>query len=406
MEGITSRPRRKVRRKQVSDRVEVHLAPDSTLFMPTAIYGWGSNLYGQLGLLLTETETCRAQRIHSGGPHDTLAAVTASQVVWQTAPNRFTSQGLGLSSSDEHTNKEPLQATETVQLQAKRLLGCDRIDGYLGIDGRIHPADAPGSVRHGPEWLDAATNVIGQVLAISTSGEPWLFPSLTCSRTADGVQLQAKDEQIPPVHAVAGGGAHFVMVTEDPKCPIYACGDGRYGQLGAPALQRLPETRDAVKVGYFSARQGFTTRIAAVECGSRHSVALTVDGDAYFWGWLIVNGVEMPLSPTPIMLGEEQLDRQVIQVACGAAHTLLLLDDGSLWGFGSSTWPRKKAVLTPTDEHGELGFAQDRPRVGSLRQEEGECILPECLTELATSMSGRATRVGAAHWTSYAQVEE
>ena len=220
------------------------------------------------------------------------------------------------------------------------------------------------------------------------------------------MQLQAKDEQIPPVHAVAGGGAHFVMVTEDPKCPIYACGDGRYGQLGAPALQRLPDTRDALKVGYFSARQGFTTRIAAVECGSRHSVALTVDGDAYFWGWLIVNGVEMPLSPTPIMLGEEQLDRQVIQVACGAAHTLLLLDDGSLWGFGSSTWPRKKAVLTPTDEHGELGFAQDRPRVGSLRQEEGECILPECLTELATSMSGRATRVGAAHWTSYAQVEE
>ena len=89
----------------MSDRVEVHLAPDSTLFMPTAIYGWGSNLYGQLGLLLTETETCRAQRIHSGGPHDTLAAVTASQVVWHTASNKFTAQGLGLSSSDEHTNK-------------------------------------------------------------------------------------------------------------------------------------------------------------------------------------------------------------------------------------------------------------------------------------------------------------
>lgn len=335
MEGISSRPR-KVGRKFVSDRVEVHIAPDSTHLMPTAIYGWGSNLYGQLGLSLTETETSRPKRIHSCDTHDTLVTVTASQVVWQAAPDKFTVHGLGLSSTDERTDKETLQRTESVQLQAKRLLGYDRVGGYLGTDGRIHPADTPGSVQHGSEWSDAATNVIGQVLAISTSGEPLLFPSLACASAADGVQLETKEEQMPPVHSVAGGGAHFVVVTKDPECPIYAYGDGRYGQLGTPALQRPPDSRDIVKVEYFSARQGFTARIAAVECGNRHSVALTVDGDAYFWGWLDVNEVEMPLTPTPIMLGEEQLDRQVVQVACGAAHTLLLLDDGSLWGFGLS----------------------------------------------------------------------
>ena len=78
--------------------------------------------------------------------------------------------------------------------------------------------------------------------------------------------------------------------------------------------------------------------IVAVACGNAHTVALASDGRVFGFGFnsygQLGNG-SVELAPEPIEMKTPPRHRgKVVAVACGHDHTVLLLQDGSVWTCG------------------------------------------------------------------------
>lgn len=69
---------------------------------------------------------------------------------------------------------------------------------------------------------------------------------------------------------------------------------------------------------------------APAEPCSGHTVVLTCDGEVYVWG---LGDLAVPRDSRH---GPERVDlggRRAVQIVCGAAHTLLLTDQGEVLGW-------------------------------------------------------------------------
>ena len=79
-----------------------------------------------------------------------------------------------------------------------------------------------------------------------------------------------------------------------------------------------------------------------VSCGGAHTAALTDDGQLYAWGrgneGQLGLGDYRPRTVPAIVkaLGDPASGTSVLQVACGAAHTLALCDNGDVYSWGSN----------------------------------------------------------------------
>jgi hypothetical protein len=127
--------------------------------------------------------------------------------------------------------------------------------------------------------------------------------------------------------AVACGAYHTLALTADGS--IYAWGSNEHGSLGLGDTQHryIPEKINHPK-----------TFIAIAACW--HSLALTTDGELYVWGRN--NKAQLGLGktyrlstfhPTPILV---TFPKKVVQIACGYNHSLALLEDNSLYSWGSN----------------------------------------------------------------------
>ncbi|XP_065840918.1 uncharacterized protein [Oscarella lobularis] len=129
------------------------------------------------------------------------------------------------------------------------------------------------------------------------------------------------------VLAVSCGAEHTVALCTD---GVYAWGSGQYGQLGLadtrtrtrPVL--IPELSDKYCI--------------AVACGQYHSMALTGDCRTWSWGWNVhgqlgLGHIEDVLIPTRV----KSLDSyDVLKIAVGYSHTVVLTSTGRLLTFGSN----------------------------------------------------------------------
>ncbi|XP_018573093.1 ultraviolet-B receptor UVR8 [Anoplophora glabripennis] len=133
---------------------------------------------------------------------------------------------------------------------------------------------------------------------------------------------------------------------------VYTFGRGSRGQLGHG---QLDDTSEPVQV---EALGGI--KITQIATGGWHSCALSKDGDLYTWGWNgngqlgLGNGEESNVS---VMASQHVVDlpdsqRNVVQVACGNRHTIVLLDNNHLFGCG---WNKYKQ-LTGIDKENFHSF--------------------------------------------------
>eukprot|EP00466_Bigelowiella_natans_P003691 jgi/Bigna1/45370/e_gw1.120.42.1 len=120
---------------------------------------------------------------------------------------------------------------------------------------------------------------------------------------------------------------------------LYAWGVSQQGSLGIDTFTVQPIAFTLPKVTGISARQ----RAIQVAVGSQHSIVLTSDGNVFTWGSgkngrLGHGSVTNKSEPTRIEMFVGGTGHQVVQVAAGEAHSMVLDEKGQVytWGAGSS----------------------------------------------------------------------
>ncbi|KAI8105517.1 hypothetical protein M9434_000102 [Picochlorum sp. BPE23] len=174
-------------------------------------------------------------------------------------------------------------------------------------------------------------------------------------KAAKATERQTKKARVLPVkrHIVT----HVSHLKE--KGTIFVFGDGDCGQLGlgedvTEKLRPFPLDLEG-------------TGVVQVVCGGMHTVALTADGVVYSWG---VNDEGALGRPTNDKIwdespeGKEYSERgdpyvpgkvllpasvRVVQLSAGDSHTCALMDDGSVWSWG-----------TFRDASGVMGFSVEK----------------------------------------------
>uniref|UniRef100_A0A8C2IJF5 Alsin Rho guanine nucleotide exchange factor ALS2 b n=1 Tax=Cyprinus carpio TaxID=7962 RepID=A0A8C2IJF5_CYPCA len=122
---------------------------------------------------------------------------------------------------------------------------------------------------------------------------------------------------------VAAGSAHSGVVTEDGG--VHMWGENAHGQCGLSGLSVIP---NPTPVGVLDsvATPPQTVKILELACGDQHTLALSAKHEVWAWG----SGCQLGLNTSTFPVWKPQkvehlAGRHVLQVACGAAHSLVLV---------------------------------------------------------------------------------
>jgi len=125
---------------------------------------------------------------------------------------------------------------------------------------------------------------------------------------------------------VSCGASHTACILEDGS--IWTFGDGGYGRLGHgnnTEIQLVPKKVESISL-----------RVLQVSCGTSHTACILEDGTLWTFGYGRYgqlghgNNTENQLVPKKV----ESISLRVLQISCGASHTVCILEDGTLWTFG------------------------------------------------------------------------
>ena len=130
--------------------------------------------------------------------------------------------------------------------------------------------------------------------------------------------------------------------------------DMSHCQLGVIKVDLPPDVEHASAVPRLvSALQG--TKIIQVECGAYHTLALTADKEVYSWGMgsagrLGHGSEDDEMLPRRI---ESLRNCNIVSIAAGYDHSAAVSAEGRLWMWGSGEWHQlgtgdKSKVLKPT----------------------------------------------------------
>ncbi|XP_061632291.1 alsin isoform X1 [Phyllopteryx taeniolatus] len=125
------------------------------------------------------------------------------------------------------------------------------------------------------------------------------------------------------VVAVAAGSLHSGAVTEDGG--VHMWGDNSAGQCGLSGLSTVPNPTPIV-LAESDCSSLLTVPVVELACGEQHTLALSVQQEVWAWG----SGCQLGFSATIFPVWKPQkvellAGRFVLQVACGASHSLALV---------------------------------------------------------------------------------
>eukprot|EP01094_Clydonella_sp_ATCC50884_P024091 TRINITY_DN5953_c0_g2_i1.p1 TRINITY_DN5953_c0_g2~~TRINITY_DN5953_c0_g2_i1.p1 ORF type:complete len:1082 (-),score=343.30 TRINITY_DN5953_c0_g2_i1:672-3917(-) len=127
--------------------------------------------------------------------------------------------------------------------------------------------------------------------------------------SSDNVRVLREFQLYNVVSLVAGGGSHFLALTDEGD--VFAVGAGPAGQLGLG--EDVKHTRTPQKVGEFG-----TEQIVSICTSYAQSAALTGTGRIFLWG----SGHGTAWTPQPVAGIRQEV--RISQVAMGSAHVLAL----------------------------------------------------------------------------------
>uniref|UniRef100_A0A671UH74 RCC1 and BTB domain containing protein 2 n=1 Tax=Sparus aurata TaxID=8175 RepID=A0A671UH74_SPAAU len=125
-----------------------------------------------------------------------------------------------------------------------------------------------------------------------------------------------------------GTGPHFACCCLDGE--VFAWGHNGYSQLGNGTTNH-GLTPALVSTNLLS------KRVTEVACGSHHTIALTTDGEVYAWGYNNsgqVGSGSTANQPTPRRVSSCLQNKVVVNIACGQLCSMAVLDNGEIYGWG------------------------------------------------------------------------
>jgi alpha-tubulin suppressor-like RCC1 family protein len=143
-----------------------------------------------------------------------------------------------------------------------------------------------------------------------------------------------------PVSGGATGAEHTLVFGN--RTTVMSWGYNLYGQLGSAAIPAASATASYSWTPVTVA--GFGQTVTSVAAGAYHSLAVA-GGKVYGWGYngygQVGDGTVLNrATPVPVVDNINRtagLNPAAIQVAAGANHSLALLSDGTVWGWGRNT---------------------------------------------------------------------
>ncbi|KAL0972652.1 hypothetical protein UPYG_G00192440 [Umbra pygmaea] len=125
-----------------------------------------------------------------------------------------------------------------------------------------------------------------------------------------------------------GTGPHVVIATADGE--VFAWGHNGYSQLGNGT------TNHGLTPALVSTNL-LNKTVTEVACGSHHTIALTTDGEVFAWGYNNsgqVGSGSTANQPTPRRVSSCLQTKVVVNIACGQLCSMAVLDNGETYGWG------------------------------------------------------------------------
>ncbi|KAI9257299.1 regulator of chromosome condensation 1/beta-lactamase-inhibitor protein II [Phascolomyces articulosus] len=209
-------------------------------------------------------------------------------------------------------------------------------NGQLGV-GHVDDINVPQRCIGIPE-TESLVKVVGggnHAAALTKNGHVYMTGDIVKS-TQFHRPLWLQDQKWIDVAC----GWSFTLVVSD-QGRVYGFGTGRSGELGNNASannKTLTTATDLVTID-------LDTKIVSVACGWRHAIALDEQGQVYGWGWNrhgqlgeIISQKPYIQAPRLIQFISQQQKSPIVQIACGHTFSMLLAQDGTLYGFGSNKY--------------------------------------------------------------------
>ena len=213
--------------------------------------------------------------------------------------------------------------------------------GQLGRNGQNHSEflarTAPGRVGAAYDWAFVSAGHSHNV-AIRIDGSLWSWGWDGSGRDGVTGRVVRIGEDNDWVYASAGGGeiltavdtagaAHTAAIRADGSLWVWGC--NRWGQIGTSSEARTYAT---------PTRIGTETDWVYVSAGAAHTVAIRADGSLWAWGWNLfgqvgdgTEGEAFAVIGTPTRIGT---GTDWASASAGNLRTFAVKSDGSLWGWG------------------------------------------------------------------------
>ncbi|CAM8955557.1 unnamed protein product [Rhodiola kirilowii] len=318
-----------------------------------SVWCWGYNIYGQLGI----------------DGDNSLVPRLLDDFLELGSPGPLTGES-------ETKSKKPLKVSY-VEAGGMMSLAIDDIGG-LWMWGNIPVQSSTGTEQFSlvscptpvPVWDLHGRTVVKvacgneHVVALVSAGETDNGGDLICyawgGNSNGQLGLGDKESRLHPqiienfkvespwkVYDVACGAFHTALLTHRKRpsdtleSMCWTFGLGANGQLGHGTTQNalVPEYVKELPNSVF---------LISVDCGLFHTSVVSSAGDV--WSWGMEKGLGLcpdasftgtdagdAISPLRISLNDPRMPKfkEPVQIACGAAHTVLVADDGyKLWGWG------------------------------------------------------------------------